>query len=359
MMSFLDTLGAAAAGVSPLLSAGIRYVSNALKPKGVGGGGGGVFTEDASKPNSSNSSNDSGDGSGGSGGDGSGGSGESEDGSTNSTDNTAENVKMNDPEKNKTLAEIRMSEELRETFSLTIKVPYILEKLHTNQFFWLEVSDDFYDKNYPTIMEIIANKKFGRYAGFEKSRFFVDKVIQKGGVDGFGMEITLNPIAPSHGTYVKMQQDAEKALIEALNDNSKYGGGTGSLGSGNISSATLDEIYNIAATFVYDGAGTGLSPEKAWEHYQNGGRNFDCYDCSNWLFYCLREKGIACRIVQGYSPSSRSGTHRVVQIYENGTWHCPKQAWNLTRNLRPFTPEDKYSLTPRLTYNGTETITGG
>ena len=357
-MDLLKAIGNVASGVSPFISAGIKYIQgktvrasksfaqnykNQPTPSDSGSGGSG----------SSGSGSGTDDGSGGS------GDGTSGDGTTTSTDNTAENVKKNDPEKNKTLAEIRMSEELRNTFSMELKMPRILEDIHTNQFFWLEVTDDFYDKNYPTLMEIVANKKFGRYAGFEKHRFFIDKVVQRGGVDGFSMELTLNPIAPSHGTYIKMQQDAEKALIQALNDDSKYGGGIGGLGGGNISSATLDEIYNIAATFIYGGASTGLSPEKAWQHYQNGGRNFDCYDCSNFLFYCLREKGIPCRIVQGYSPSSHSGTHRVVQIYENGTWHCPKQAWNLTTNLRPFTPEDKYSLTPKLTFNGTETITGG
>lgn len=41
---------------------------------------------------------------------------------------------------------------------------------------------------------------------------------------------------------------------------------------------------------------------------------------------------------------SRSGTHRVVQIKENGEWHCPKQAWSLTMMLRPFTPENKHGL---------------
>ena len=245
-MGFFDAIGAVAASVSPFVSAGISYVSNALNPSRRTSK---QFTENyKNKSDSSSGSGGTGgtDGTGGTGGtDGTGGTGGTGDGTTGdgttaSTDNTAENVKKNDPEKNKTLAEIRMSEELRNTFSLTIKIPHILEGVHTNQFFWLEVTDDFYDKNYPTIMNIIANKKFGRYAGFVKHRFFIDKVVQRGGVDGFGIELTLNPIAPSHGTYVKMQQDAEKALIQALNDNSKYGGGTGSLGGGAINISGVD-----------------------------------------------------------------------------------------------------------------------
>lgn len=128
---------------------------------------------------------------------------------------------------------------------------------------------------------------------------------------------------------------------------------TSSSSSGSGATMTLEEIYQKAATFKYGGIGTGLNPEKAWKAYENGGRTFDCYDCSNFLFYCLKNFAkIPCRIVQGYSPYSRSGTHRVVQIKENGSWHCPKQAWNLTKNLRPFTPEDKYTLTTKLSWEG-------
>ena len=268
-----------------------------------------------------------------------------------STDGTNENVGGNDPAKNKKLAEITIAERLRETYQLTLRIPKIFVGIHTNQFFFIELSDQFYESNYETIISAIADEKYGRFAGFEKGRFFIDKIVEKGGIDGFSTELTLNPIPKSLGDYARMQLEAEKALLEAVrHESGGTGGGSGVMGSGNLSG--LDEIYSIAATFTYGGAGTGLSPEKAWEHYQNGGRNFDCYDCSNWLFYCLREKKIPCRIVQGYSPYAESGTHRVVQINENGQWHCPKQAWSLTKNLRPFTPEDKYPLKTLLEYNG-------
>lgn len=273
---------------------------------------------------------------------------------------TAEDVAQNNPEDNKKLAELVMMEKLRETYQLKITIPRILEELHTNQFFFIEVADEFYENNYPEIINAVANTKMARFAGFEKGRFFVEKVEEKGGMDGWSTTITLNPIPPSLAIYSKMQKDAQKALIQAINyEIGLSGGGGGTVSSGSVNMATLDEIYSIAATFTYGGAGTGLSPEKAWEYYQGGGRTFDCYDCSNWLFYCLREKGIPCRIVTGHSPYSGSGTHRVVQINEGGSWHCPQQAWNLTTNLKPFTPEDKYPLTPLLTFDGTNTIEGG
>lgn len=284
-----------------------------------------------------------------------------EDGETEEEENTAENAVENNPEDNKKLSEITMAEQIRKTYNLTVKFPRILRGLHTNQFFFLDVTDDFYEKNYPEIISTIADKKFARFAGFKKGRFFVEKVEEKGGMDGWSTTLTLNPIPPSLAEYSKMQKEAQKALTQAINYEISLTNGGGSTGavSGSVNMQTLEEIYSIAATFTYGGAGTGLSPEKAWEHYQSGGRNFDCYDCSNFLFYCLREKGIPCRIVQGHSPYSGSGTHRVVQINEGGSWHCPQQAWNLTTNLRPFTPEDKYPLTPMLTFDGTNTVEGG
>ena len=280
------------------------------------------------------------------------GAGTDAEGTEGTTDGTADNVYENDPEKNKKLAEITMAEQLRETYQLTIKIPNILTGLHTNQFFFIELNDQFYEKNYPEIIKAIANKKFAQYAGFEKGRFFIDKVTEKGGMDGWGMEIKLNPIPPSLATYSRMQMEATKALIQAINDESN---GSVSYGSANFSS--LDEIYAEAATFTYGGAGTDLSPEKAWEYYEGGGRTFDCYDCSNWLFYCIRGKGMPCRIIQG-GGTGASGTHRVVQVQNGTTWECPPQAWNLTERLRPFRPPEKHGATPMLTFDGTNTFQG-
>ena len=263
-MGILDAIGGVGNIATNYVRAGINWVSNLVKPKssGSGGGGGGTFSDTGSSSGGSGggSSGSSG-GGGGSGGSTGGATATNDDGSTASNDNTTENVKKNDPEKNKTLAEIRMSEELRETYSLVVTVPQFMEDIHTNQFFFMQVTDDFYDKNYPHIMEIIANKKFGRYAGFMKGRFFIDKVVQKGGVDGFSTELTLNPIAPSHGTYVKMQQDAEKALIQALTDNTKYTG-TGGFGSGGAVNISGEDCIASDGLNSHHWAGHRCKPPK-------------------------------------------------------------------------------------------------
>lgn len=153
-----------------------------------------------------------------------------EEGEIEETDGTSENVGGNDPELNKRMAEVTMAEQIRETYNLKITIPKILKGLHTNQFFFMDITDNFYETNYQTIIETIANKKFARYAGFEKGRFFVEKVTEKGGIDGWQMEITLNPIPPSLAIWAKMQQEATKALHEAILYENKGSGG-GSTGS--------------------------------------------------------------------------------------------------------------------------------
>lgn len=116
---------------------------------------------------------------------------------------------------------------------------------------------------------------------------------------------------------------------------------TTSSGEGAGATMTLDEIYAIAAKFSYHGQGTGTCPQKAYNLYQKGVRSFDCYDATNWLCYMLHTFAkVKCRNVQTYSPYSLSKTHRIAQIWQNGGWVTPKQAYNMTKKLKPFTPWD-------------------
>lgn len=174
------------------------------------------------------------------------GEGESEE------DTTADNVAENNPEDNKKLAELTMSEQLRQTFSLKLTIPRILQGLNTNQFFFIEVSDEFYETNYPEIIKAIAYKKFARFAGFEKGRFFVEKVEEKGGMDGWSTTITLNPIPPSLAIYSKMQKDAQKALVQAINHEIALSGSGGGGGNVNATGDDCTETLSISTTTFGD-----------------------------------------------------------------------------------------------------------
>ena len=265
-------------------------------------------------------------------------------------DNTADNVSQNDPEKNKKLAEITMSEQLRDTYGFTLTVPRTFIGIHTNQWFYMEVNDDFYEKNYPAIIKVIADEKFGRFAGFRKGRFFIDKVVERGGIDGFTTELTLNPIAPSLAHYSKMQQEATKALIEAINKENWGTGGGGGLtqtnGSdcgedistwapsnwgpegfekgaamiiGNSSANYATETANMTAEQAIKSINHSYSgyynnrtcPAQLWESYPNISCN--CADFARLVKCICDVHGQKCTIHHGSS-------HYWNYVYINGNW---------------------------------------
>lgn len=163
---------------------------------------------------------------------------------TSSTDGTAETTAQNDPEKNKKLAEITIMESLREQYELTFEMPHCFKGLHTNRFVYMELNDDFYEKNYAEIIDKIKDTKFARYAGFQKGRFFVEKHEYGGGVDGAYTKIKVNPLANNYGTYMKKQQDAEKALISAMS------GGSSSSGSSSNQNVTGEDCGADISTWA-------------------------------------------------------------------------------------------------------------
>lgn len=171
---------------------------------------------------------------------------------TGSTDGVAEQTAQNDPEKNKKLAEITIMESLREQYDLTFEMPHCFKGLHTNRFVYMELNDNFYEKNYAEIIDKIKDTKFARYAGFQKGRFFVEKHEYGGGVDGAYTKIKVNPLANNYGTYMKKQQDAEKALISAMS-----GGGTagsGGTSNQNVNGKDCTETFPIATYGFGDSA---------------------------------------------------------------------------------------------------------
>ena len=301
-----------------------------------GGGGGGTMksspapapSNNGSVKKSSGSKKSSSGGGGGSSGDAAGEGSEGGSGDVNSTDNTAQNVLVNDPEKNKLLAEVRMMEELRETLEITFRIPRILKGLHTNSWFFIDVTDGFYEQNYGLVMKVIAEKKYGRYAGFQEGRFFVEKIVEKGGVDGVSMEITVNPLASNYSQYVKMQLEAEKALVDALNDSNSYANNGASGTGGSINSSDIIGIGNELASKYKFCSGAAQS----YADMKKSGCG-SCFAWSGALYTELTAKGYQCRVIQ--YATSQAGNHRSVQINNNGVWEdYPYRSTNIPRNAR-------------------------
>ena len=227
-------------------------------------------------------------------------------------ENTADNVYENNPEDNKKLAEITMAEQIRKTFELKVTIPRILKGLHTNQFFFLDVTDQFYEKNYPEIIKTVADKKFGRFAGFQKGRFFIEKVEESGGIDGWSTSITLNPIPPSLATYSKMQKEAQKALVHAINVEQSYSNGGGvNVGSDIVSTELIGIANELASKYDYCGKAQSYTDMKS----------VGCGSCWAWsgaLYTECTAKNYQCKVIE--YQTSYSGQHRSVQINNNGNW---------------------------------------
>ncbi|RAP46448.1 MAG: hypothetical protein BZ136_07520 [Methanosphaera sp. rholeuAM74] len=237
---------------------------------------------------------------------------------TQSNDGTAENVKNNDVEKNKKYAEIRMMEELRSTYQLKIDLPRVPIGVSSGMFFFMPVIDEFYEKNYGELMKIVADKKFARYAGFEKGRFYVEKVEEKHGFTR-GCTLTVNPLAPSLGQWSQMMVEAEKALIQAVNEaqNSQTTGSVDSTtGGGGIAGLTTMTGKDCSETY-------GIST-----------RSFDISKTANHLIgnssanYAVDTANMTAReaLMDVYNRFRYSG------YSDNRT--CPQKMWNKSGTIR-------------------------
>ena len=146
---------------------------------------------------------------------------------------TAGNVGQNDPKKNRKLAEIKMSEPLREFLDFELVLPGVYPGIKTNQFIWIPVQNSFYDEMYAEILEGIGPSKFNRYSDFEKGRFYISRKKWEYDIEnGVKTSLTVNPIPSMYSEYMKMQLEAERALDQAIIDATKPKGNTG--GSVNV-----------------------------------------------------------------------------------------------------------------------------
>lgn len=222
--------------------------------------------------------------------------------STDSTSTEGSTVVVEDFYKNKLAARIAFSESMRKWFTFTIKLPGEYKKLHTNSFCMLMMSEKFVLENMPTIGKKL-NGKFTRYVGYEKNRYYIEKVVTTCNSTGFYTELTLNPFASDYSTYAKTQIQAEGALASAL------GGG----GSGAISGDLIGIGKSLAAKY-------GFCAQSGSESY-DAMKKKGCGSCWAWsdaMYTELKKAGYNVRIVQ--YATSRAGNHRSVQYNNGGQW---------------------------------------
>lgn len=210
---------------------------------------------------------------------------------------------VEDYAKNKIAARIAFSESIRKWYTFTIKLPGEYRHLHTNSFCMFMMSETFMLENLPVIGKKL-NGKFTRYAGYEKNRYYIEKVVTTCDENvGLQTELTLNPFATDYSTFTKTQVQAEEALQSAL------GGG----GSGGAISGDLVGIGKALASKYHFCSG-------AAQTYAGMKKN-GCGSCFSWseaLFTELKKAGYKVRVIQ-YATSS-APNHRSVQYMNNGQW---------------------------------------
>ena len=269
---------------------------------------------------------------------------------TTVTDGVAQNNATNNPENNKKIAEITMMESIRDKYKLTFNMPDVFKGLHTNKFMYMELSDQFYEKHYADIIEAIKDKKFTRYAGFEKGRFFVEKYVWGGGIGGKHSKITVNPLANNYSAYMKAQQEAEKALISAMNNGNTSGGGgltnvngddcgadistwaPHSWGPSSFEKGAQKILGNSSANYATKTANMSAEqaiksikhhwadysnnrhcPQKLFEKYPNGTIYANCADLARLVKCICDVHGVKCTIHHGSS-------HYWNYVYINNKW---------------------------------------
>ena len=223
--------------------------------------------------------------------------------------------------KNKIAARIAFSESIRKWFSFSLKLPGEYKNLHTNSFCMFMMSETFMLENLPVIGKKL-NGKFTRYVGYEKNRFYIEKVVTtcNEGV-GLSTELTCNPFASDYSTFAKTQVQAEETLASAL-------------GSGGISGDAVGIGNALASKYTFCGRTMGNS--KGSESYSTM-KKVGCGSCWAWsgaLYTELKRAGYTVRVIQ--YPTSAAANHRSVQIQQNGSWedypyrqtNIPKHAWS-------------------------------
>ena len=252
---------------------------------------------------------------------------------TTNSMNTAGTVQsQNDPKKNKKLAELKMSEPMKDLLNFELVLPGVYPGIKTNQFIWIPVKNEFYDEMYQDIMEQIGPSKFNRYADFEKGRFYISKKTWEYDIEnGVKTSLVVNPFPSMYSEYMKMQLEAERALDQAVIDASGGGGGNGGTSAGSGLGSNAIEVANaLAAKYSF---GYGCSTYECLKSSGSG----ECWAWSDALWTELKAIGMTVRIIQ--YDSGVTGNHRSVQYKDQtGNWvDFPYRQTNLPWGTRSTT----------------------
>ena len=114
-------------------------------------------------------------------------------------------------------AKEKIVDSVRDLFSAKIKIPLgnpSFKYLHTNQFLWNELPNEFKLKNFDVITKKLFST-YNRYTGYEKNRWYIENITITNNGDDFYAELDINPFPSSLKNYSDGKKSYEKAYKDA------------------------------------------------------------------------------------------------------------------------------------------------
>ena len=140
---------------------------------------------------------------------------------------------------NETLTELQAAKEeiqksVRDLATLKLTLPLgnpALKKVHTNQFLWLDLGDNFHLRNMAILAKAL-NSSAARWSGYEKNRYYVETCTIKNDGKSVTMDLDLNPFASPLTKYRDEKLSFIKAYKDATSNDNKEGSNSSSSNSG-------------------------------------------------------------------------------------------------------------------------------
>ena len=110
----------------------------------------------------------------------------------------------------------KIQESVRDLETLKLELPLGnpgFKNVHTNQFLWLDLPDEFVLENMPALAKAL-NSSAARWSGYEKNRWYIEGITITNDGDKLTAELDLNPFASSLSSY----RDERNSFIKAFKD---------------------------------------------------------------------------------------------------------------------------------------------
>lgn len=229
--------------------------------------------------------------------------------------------------KEKAKAKTAMTESIRDLLSMKVKLPLgnpALKQVHTNQFCWIQLPEDFELANMKIISKALHDAS-SRLTGatYDKNRWYIEGITINNDGDNFTMDLDLNPFASSISKYrdnrLKYEKEYKDTYEKKTTTTTSSNNGVASVGGTNTTlkggqGKVIDNIakkavgtetrpywkavkvHNYLKQFIrysgYECTRYG-TPEKCW----NNRSHLNCADTARLTTAVMRSAGLNAQVV--------------------------------------------------------------